>query len=640
MQGISRLALLAALAATPLASPAAAQDNEYQNLGEIVLSALRTASERLRTGVSVSVVQEEDLTAARDTSLIDTLSRLAGVTVSRSGPYGAAATLRIRGADDRYLAVLVDGIRVSDPSRITVSYDWGSLMASDIDRVEVLRGSQSALWGGSAVGGVVSISTLGDLEEGLHQTVQTEAGSYDTAKLSYGITQKDDRAELSFRASRLSTKGFSAAADGTEADGADSARLSFSARYRLSDTLTLGASAFWQDTDIDYDGYVAGTLGDTDYTQQTTETGTRVFADLEAGQTTHTFDLSIFEVDRQIDESGTISAFNGKRTSAGWQASTEISDAFGLVYGADWTLEEARYSNLPGGIADTENRGLFAQALWAPSEALDLSFALRQDDNSAFGGFTTGRASLAWQTAPGTTLRAAVATGFRAPSVDELYGDYPDDDYPFAGNPALTPEESLSYELGVEHSFASGATVSVAAFRLEIENLIKYSSCPATDPTPPAWDFTCAPGTFSTLENLPGVSTNQGVEVAASVPLSEAWDMGLAYTYTDGRDPAGERLVRVPYHHLTLTLDGNLSESLSVGLALKHVAGRLDQAADFSGVKQMEDYTVLDAVLSYDVNEMTEAYLKVENLTDTTYQELDGFAMPGRSVYLGLQAKF
>jgi vitamin B12 transporter len=147
-------------------------------------------------------------------------------------------------------------------------------------------------------------------------------------------------------------------------------------------------------------------------------------------------------------------------------------------------------------------------------------------------------------------------------------------------------------------------------------------------------------GAPSTLVNLPGVSTRQGVELAGSLPVSDAVVLGLSYTYTDGRRPDGTRLVQVPYHDLALTIDADLSDRLSGGLTLLHVAGRRDNDANSFAPKDMPDYTVLNAKLNYDLNPTTALYLKVENILDEKYQMVDGYAASGRAVYVGLEASF
>lgn len=594
------------------------------DLDDIVVTANRAPSQLARTGVSVAALSAQDLTSAP--TVAESLSRLPGVSIAAQGPFGNPANLRVRGADGRYLAVYVDGVRVDDPTGTEVKYDFGSLMTSDVGRIELLRGSQSALWGGSAVGGVINITTRGAMEDGFHQTAEVEVGSYATARLGYGLTFKTDRLELALNASHLQTDGFSAAADGTEADGAKASRLSFSARYKVSDVVTVGASAFTQKTRQEYDGYDANSiLGDLPNTRNQTEAGGRVFAEVETGATKHTFGLTSFHSDRRpTDENGT-SRFDGKRVALSYQGETEVSSAFSLIYGADWTRETASYDNLPGGKANTEISGAFAQALWAPTEQIDVSATLRGDNNSTFGTFTTGRLAVAWRPADGTTVRAALANGFRAPSLDERFGDYPSQG--FVGNPALRPEESRSYELGVEQAFANGAKLSVTAFRLEVANLI------------------AATKNFDTLENTAGVSTRQGVEIAASVPFGAA-TLGLSYTNTDAMRPgstpgsAARRLTQVPRQDIALTLDTDLSDRLSAGVELRRLSDRMDNDANTFALVEMPDVTVLNASASYDLTDSAEAYLRLENLTDADYELADGYGTPGRSIYVGLRAKF
>ncbi len=624
MQGISRLALLAALAATP----AMAQEDETF-LGTITLTALRTAVEAAHSGLSVSVIEGESLARDGSVRLADQLAQLPGISVAEEGGFGNRAVLRLRGFDGRYIAVFVDGIRVDDPSGIQVSSDFGAILSSGIARVEVLRGSQSALWGGSAVGGVINITTLAGAEDGLHQTIGVEGGSHGSAALSYGLTQKDDRLELAFNASHFRTDGISAFDGGSEADGAEASRLSFSARYRISDTLTLGGAAFVQRTRHDFDGYIdtdgdgyTDTFTDMDSSQTRLDRGLRFFAETQVGNTLHEVSLSAFRAGRDLEESGVLSHFTGTRLHFDWQGTTEISPALTLVYGADWSREEARTSAQPGGSGDSEIAGIWGQVIWAPAADLDLIAAFRHDDHSAFGGFDTGRLSFAWRPVENVTLRGAVARGFRAPSLDELYGDYPA--FFFTGNPNLTPETSLSYELGADWALPGGAELSATAFRVEVEDRI------AADPA-----------TFwSTLGNLAGTSVSRGLELSGRAPLTERLDGTLAYTYTDARDPNDAWLPRVPRHALTLALDAQLSDRLSGRLAVKYLGGRTDTDVNSFAPVTMPDVTLVDASMTYDLTDQVSAALRVENLFDQDYQSVHGYGAPGRSVYLGLQAKF
>jgi vitamin B12 transporter len=593
------------------ALPAAAQ---VIALDEIVVSPSLTPLAANRTGVSVSVLDRDAIEAPGPVMIGERLARFPGVSFTQNGPAGNAASVRIRGADGRYIAVFQDGVRVDDPSGTTVSFNFGMLPAIGIGRAELLRGSQSALWGGSAVAGVIAFSTPMPEAEGTVQDVRVEAGGYGTYSGTYALTQRRGRADIGFTLSHLRSDGFSAVSSGTEPDGVEATRLSFSTRYRLTDAVTVGASAFGQTTRQAYDAFGA----DANNVQTRAEGGGRLFAEVAAGRTLHTFEATAYVIGREFNQAGTVNRFDASRLGLAWRANTEVGPALVLLYGADFAEERAYYPNLPGGSATGGTTGGFVQALWAATDRIDVSAAARLDMNSSFGSFATGRLAVAWRPDDATTIRAAIATGYRPPSLDERFGNYPGS-FPFVGNPALRPETSLSYELGAERRFAGGAALSATVFRLEIDNLVTYQF-----------------GTPATLANVPGTSVRQGLELAGSLPLGQRATLGLAYTYTDAARPNGARLGLVPRHALNATLDARVTERLNAGLAVQIVADRFDEF----GSAPAADYSVASANLRYDLGRQTEAWLRVDNLLDARYEVVPGYGTAGRTVHVGLRKRF
>ena len=626
---------VAAITALPLAQPAAAQEAFVANdfvLEEIVISANRVPTPLAATGASVAVLTEEDIAASGATQLSVALALLPGVSVAQSGPPGASSILRIRGADWRYIAVFVDGIRVDDPSLIQTAFDFGHMTAGDIARVELLRGSQSALWGGSAVAGVINITTRASDEPGLTQSYGIEGGSYGTGNLRYGFTQRWDRGVLAFNLTHTRSDGFSAAdeADGnTQADGFESTRASVTFRHAVSDTLSFGAAAFVQDSRAEYDGFDAVGPVDRDNRERRRQAGGRLFAEFSEGASTHLLELTAYSIRRRANEENAfpppardISVFRGERFGLGYQGTTEAAPGLTLVYGADWMRETARYAALPSGRERTEMTGVFGQALWAPRDDLDIAFTLRGDRNSRFGSFGTGRVALAWRPAEGAVVRAVAATGFRPPSIDERFGVYG----AFVGNPDLTPEKSRSFELGGEYTWAGGARVSATAFRLDVRNLITAF-----------FDFDPITGLFfGGYANEPGTSRRQGVELEASLPLGTALTLDAGYTYTSARNADGARLARVPRHDLTLGVSGDITERLSGRLTVQHVGDRIDGFP----LGRMPDYTVVHGRLAWALDGRTELSLRVENLFDKQYQTVAGYGTAGRSFYVGISGRF
>lgn len=632
----------AALAALPLA-PATAQ--EVFQLDEITVFANLAPTALDSVGSSVTVISADDLQAAGDMQVSDYLNRLPGVSAARQGPFGTATNLRIRGADRRYIAVYVDGVRVDDPSLVQTGTDFGTLMTPDVGRIEVLRGSQSALYGGSAVGGAINITTRAAEEDGITHSYGLEGGSYGTFSGRYGFTQRSERGVLSFNLSHERSEGFSASAEGPgnpdpEPDGLRNTRLSFSARHRVSDTVTLGASAFVQDSRIEYDGIICDLsssscddfldpnlqyiVGDLDNFENRRQFGGRVFAEIESGKTVHEFELSGNRIARRpnevtLDDFGVPtgdrqkSSFLGTRLGLGYQGTTEFSPEFTLVYGADYTEERAEYDALPQGSERTRIAGAFAQALWAPSADLDLSASARVENYSSFGTSVTGRAAMAWRPAEGTTVRASASTGFRPPSIDERFGDYGF----FVGNPDLEPERSRSVELGVEQNFANGAMIGATAFHLGTDNLVQ--------------------STGTSLANLPGRSRTRGIEFEGRMPLSAMFTLQGSYTYIDARAPGGGRLAGVPRHDATVSLDAAFTEQLSGSFGLQHVADRPDEGFP---AQSMPDYTLANMNLRYGLNDTTDLTLRVDNIFNTQYQQVAGYGTSGRAAYIGISGRF
>lgn len=650
LSGISLFAL--ALAAFP-------SQAEVIDLEDIVVSASLTGVAAGRTGATVSVVEDRALREAGETRLIDFLARVAGLTTRTQGPMGTQSGFSIRGASQNYVKVTVDGIDVSDPSGTQVSADLGALTVGGAGRVEIVKGSQSAIHGANAIGGVVAITSRRPERDGTHQVLEAEGGSYGTAALNWGLTHRSARTEAAVSLSHLRSDGFSAAANGSEADGHRATRLSFHLRHELENGVTLGANGFIGREVSEYDPEfyrpeAAGTripatefswgaspdvadvrLGDgqsPDERSAITTGGMRVFGAWQVGGFTHTLavtgrqirrsyhenevgvDYTSFVPDAPGSSTGTLltrdavsdNTYVGRRIGLSYLASGEISSALRTSFGAEWTRETYVQSGTWGpGSGSVRMGGVFAEALWTPGDRLDVSAALRHDRHSDFGGATTGRVAAAFQVSDDTILRGQAGTGYRAPSSYERFGAW-------VGNPALTPEKSRSFDLGVERRLANGGMLRATAFWLEVDNLIDYSFA------------------TSAYAPVPGKSRRTGVELEAQVPVSDRVVLGGSYTYLDSSVNAATSWGRQPRHVLGLNMGVQATERTTAGLGLRRVAGR----------PALGDYTLVNAMVNYDLGDQAEVWLRVENLLDAKYVSVGGYGTPGRSVFLGLRKSF
>lgn len=593
--------LLASVAFTALlAAPGLAQ--EAFDLDEIVVSPSLAPVDPARTGATVEVVEGDDLQNA-DTSLIQTLSREPGVSFSANGGVGSNTTLRIRGLDTSYIGVRVNGIDVTDPSSTQTGFNFGGLTAAGLGRVEILKGSQSAIYGSEAIAGVVDITTARPRGLGFSADLNLEAGSFGTRSGSLWMGHATERGEVALSYSRLITDGISALASDTEEDGFEQEMLTLSTRYDLTETVTVGASALWRDGMVEIDRPFVGNAGENFFTQR----GARVFAEFETGGIDHRLSYSVFDSERR-DPGGFTPYFNGDREELQYIGSAEIGATSTLGFGLDETRETF---DIPGASGEVTTRSVFAELQLRPADDLDLSLALRHDDHSRFGGSTTGRIAAAWRAQPDLTLRAVLGSGFRAPSLYELFGPY--------GSTTLQPEQSRSFELGAEKTFEAGF-VRATAFYTEIDDLIGY-------------DFI-----LSAYNQQPGTTVTRGLELAGRYALSDRVALFANYTLTDAKTE-GTRLVRVPRHDLVLGLDADLGNGFNGTFEVQRVADV--EASAFAPVdNKVGDYTLVNLGVSYDITDRAQAYLRVENLLDEDYETAGGYNTPGRAAYFGLRASF
>ncbi|MGG7644306.1 TonB-dependent receptor plug domain-containing protein [Rhodovulum sp. YNF3179] len=596
------------------AAPAAAQEPFV--LDEIVFAANLGEIEASRTGTSVTVLGEEDLDRTSESRLTDLLARQPGIGIRSQGPLGTQTGITVRGVSQNYVKVLFDGIDISDPSGPQVAYDFGRLTSFGLDRVEILRGSQSAVYGSQAVAGVVNLQTALPREDGTTHAVEVEAGSYGTfsGNFSYGVRKGDDA--LGFNLSHVKTDGYSAAneADGnTEADGYEATRLSVKGETALGEGVTLGFSGFVERSKGDYDEFSIAD-GSPDEVSEATARGLRGFVRFETGRVEHEVAASAFTIDRTLSGSTGFGAssqdYEGGRQSLDWTASVAAGQAQ-LSFGADITWENYdQVSDFGFGASANggSSRTLGAYAEWeaALSDTFDLTLSARADEHSEFGTFLTGRAAAAWRISSDVILRGAVGTGFRAPSGYELFGPY--------GDPSLTPEESVSADLGIEKQFGQDAFARATMFWIETDNLIDYIG-----------------GSYT---QVAGTTRRQGLELEGETAISDSVRLTGAYTYTDSQNPSlssgNTWNSGFGRHQLALGLDADLSDRLTASWGLLHVADR----------PTLDDYTTVNATFTYDLGNATEAYMRVQNLTDEQYELVDGYGTSDRAFYVGLRASF
>ncbi len=603
---------LASLLATTavLTTPAFAQDQVFELDTIIVESSSLTPVEQNRTGTTVEVLDGADA-GSNDTTVLDRLTRLPGVSSTSNGGLGALAGIRVRGLPSRYVGVRINGIDVSDPSGTQNQFNFGGYTASGVQRVELLKGSQSALYGSESIAGVVNITTFRPQELGFSGQAQIEAGSFDTYSGSFSAGFKSDRGEVALSYGYVESEGISARSSDTEKDGFEQSTLSLSGQYDVTDLFTIGGAVLYREGDIEIDRSRTNSTGDI----SSEEFGARVFATLQTGAVTHTLSYSYFDIDRK-DPGGRTTRFQGERQTIAYLGSAELNARTTLNFGADYNEEDI---NSGVTVGSEDNTSVMAEVLFSPTSQIDLSAALRYDDNLSFGGDTTGRLAAVWRPMDDLAFRASVATGYRAPSLFERFSSF--------GDPTLQPENSISYELGVEKTYGDMGFVKATIFYTDIEDLIDFDGTAVA----------CGSG-FGCYNQVAGTTTSKGIELSGEYAVSDMVTLFGAYTYTDA-ETDGVRLTRTPKHDATIGVSANFNDRLSGYVDVRHVADIVPSA--FAPVGNLvDDYTLVGAGLSFDVTDNAEIYLRVENLFDEKYETAGGFNQPGRAAYLGLRANF
>ncbi|GMG85525.1 TonB-dependent receptor [Paralimibaculum aggregatum] len=586
-------------------------------LPELVVSApTRTPLQAARSGASVSVLTAAELAAEPQPTLDRVLERLPGFAVASRGVPGSAGEVSVRGFGAEDILLRIDGIEFADPGELRTQPDLGQVLAGDAQRIEAVKGAQSALYGGEAVGGVIDMTTARARGSGFGATGQIETGSFGTVSALASLGMGAAGWDIAVSAQALRTDGYSAARAGSEPDGAANITLAATGSADLTESLTAGAAFRFYDRETDIDrtsrGQVIDAIGDSAASRVVAG---RAFLGHRAFDERLTQELAIqqFASRREFDQAVSgFSRYDGGRTKLDYLATFAALPELDLLAGADWTREAVETSD--GLDTASHITGGFVQAVWSPLAPLTLTGALRQDQHSDFGGFTTWRATAAWEALPGTVLRAAGGSGFRAPSNRELFT--PEGPFGPVGNADLRPEESLTWEAGITQTALDGRlTASATYFGSRTEELIAF--------------------VFGTgYAQIPGTTRRQGVEVSlAARPLPWA-EIGLDYTFLDTENPDGAPLDYAPRHDLTAALTVRPAESLRLGLRASYLAGVEDDG------ERLAPFLRLDLTAAWAVTDAVELFARVENALDQDYVRVTGYETPGVAAFAGIRAAF
>jgi vitamin B12 transporter len=616
-----------------LLGAAASQTALAEEAGLIVVTAARGETPVSEVGQSVSVIELGEIERRQSVSVIDLLSTVPGVSFASNGGIGTPTTVYIRGAESDQTLALIDGVKLNDPSTPGGGFNFGNLMTYNVERIEVVRGSQSVLWGSQAIGGVVNVITRAPGEE-LAIDARGEYGANESAELVGNVSGTFGPVAASVGGGYYTTDGISRFAEGTEVDGYRNYGANAKVTVTLSDAVSVDLRGWYSDGKVDFDGYPCCTFAfaDTDEYGTTEEfigyagfnfalLGGRFTNRIAAAYT----DTARDNFDRDSTPSKTFDS-SGRNTRFEYQGNFLIAGSWKTTFGAE--SEESRYRTVSFGSenkADARLDSVYAQLSGSPFAGLTTTAGVRYDDHDEFGSNTSFAANAVYTPNDGrTTIRASYGEGFKAPSLFQLYSDY--------GNTLLQPETSESWDAGITQTLLGGAVeIGATFFHRDTANQIDFVSCfGALSPI-------CVGRPFGTYDNV-RKSRAQGVELGLAVNPTEALQLAANYTYLDAEDRiTGRTLPRRPSETMNALVDYSWPFKLKTGFTVSVVGDRYD---DVANARRVEGYALVDIRASYPITDKVELYGRVENLFDAGYETLSDYGTLGRSAYAGVRVRY
>jgi vitamin B12 transporter len=586
-------------------------------------------------GASVSILNRDALALRQDVSVADALTRLPGIAASRNGGPGGFTGLRIRGADAAQTLVVINGVRVGDPSSPGGGFDFGNLLSDGIERIDILRGSNSIAWGSDAIGGVVLIDTLSVAGNSLRAT--TEGGSFGTARGAVDASYATGPLNLSVGGGYFTTDGVSAARSGTEADGYRRWSAHGATSLAATDSLTWTNALYYSHGRVEIDGFAPPTFsfGDTPQLSTIQEVYARSGLNWRNNAVTQTLDVSLADINRDNFNSPTATTASfiarGRSERVAYQIDWS-AEPVRVVAGADY--EWSRLFTTDGFSPDSQTVGIgggYGQIVVSPSDQWQISGGVRHNDHRRFGGATVFSGNLVWQSGSGLAARLAYSEGFKAPTLFQLSGSAS-----AFGNPALQPERSQNYEAGLRYRGDSWH-VDAAVFRRDSGNLIDFVGC--TGAGAPA---ICASGNrpFGTYANI-AKAQSEGIDVAADgrfgdLTLAASYSHVSSHDRTTGRANSGRRLARRPQDTASVSIDWRTQAGVGIGGDVRYVGPSFDNA---SNSVRLAGFALVSLRASVDLNKQFELFGRVDNLFDATYQTVANYGTLGRGFSIGVRAK-
>ncbi len=614
-----------------------------ENLSAISITASRVPMNAQHTPNALTLITKEDIERKNARYVYELLQSVPGLNVTTQGSAGGLTQVRIRGAEANQVLVIIDGIEANDPAT-DAAFNFAHLVTDNIEKIEVLRGPQSALWGSDALAGVISITTNKEIQ-GHHVITSSSYGSENAYQGNIKFLIGTDNINLSIGGNFIDTDGINAATSGNERDGYDNTTLHLNTDYQIHDAVKIGLSTRYINASNEFDPAPTGVPMDGFGRNDVEQIYARAFVELSTldQHWIHLFDTSFIDTSNDsVDEIFASSKSEATKEKFSYQSTGYIPEIAELGLNQTITFaierEQERFNqqgaSFPGFDPNQKqkitNYGIVFEYRAHLDQQWTLSTALRHDDNDEFDNQKTYRIGINYQH-PNSDTRVYVAhaTGAKNPSFTELFGFAPNN---FIGNSSLEPETSESWELGISKKlFDSSLTIETSIFWEDLKDEILTV-------------FESRPPFRSTVINNESRSERNGLEFSFYNQTAESLSISGSYTYLDAIEPditGNDRSeIRRPKHQWSGQINYSfLNNSANANIAIDYVGDRRD--IDFSNGDRvtLDDYTLVSLALHYQYNDVIKLFGKINNLFDEEYQDVFGFETNEFSGFVGIELK-
>lgn len=620
-----KIALPLILLSTPFQITSAADDLDdsvkFAEDGglEITITANRREQSVENTLASVTVISRKDIEQVQAQDIIDVLRLQTGIDISRNGGSGSLSSVFLRGAESDQVLVLIDGMRVS--SATSGAFDWSSLPIDQVERIEIVRGPRTALYGSDAVGGVIQVFTKNaDNASGVYGSLTV--GKHKTVRGSVGFAKSTAKTKFALNVSAEDSDGFSATNEKAGAfvfnpdnDSNKKKSVNMTVSHQLNNKVSVGLNALASNNEVDFDQGVSDTDVETLQAHVEVTVSTRWKQKFTVGQSKNALLSSSSFGD---------STFDTIRKTLNWQNDFKLSHRSTLILGLDYREDKGTTGGFSSFSDKIRNKAAYANYS-NQLGGFNLDLAGRLDNHSEFGNEFTGQISGGYEINPSTTVYAGYGTGFRAPSINDLFS-------PgfvnfagvtaYAGNTDLDPESSKNFEIGIKSKISKNHRLEANIFRNEIEDMVSFS------------------GTDNQAVNSDEV-TLKGIELSYKGKASKLdWALGATIQRTDDISN-NQPLVRRPNNKFTANLGLAMTNRTHIGIDAIISSSRQDN--DFSAFPvqrvSLPSYGLVNFSVKHKLSKHLDLGLRIENVTDEDYELAQGFNTPGRGAFITLSYK-